>query len=149
MAEGKTPKMEVPPELRAMTERGVEQAKAAFDSSMQSAQQALSAFDQWFKTSQAGAHDIGSKAMTFAQRNVQSAFEYAQTIVQAKNLEEVVKKQTEFVQSQLRALSEQAKELSDTATKMTSDGAKELGQSAKAAMEKLKTLADGIRTPKG
>ena len=34
MAEGKTPKMEVPPELRAMTERGVEQAKAAFDSSM-------------------------------------------------------------------------------------------------------------------
>ena len=46
MAEGKTPKMEVPLELRAMTERGVEQAKAAFDSSMQSAQQALSAFDQ-------------------------------------------------------------------------------------------------------
>lgn len=113
---------------------------------MKSAQQALSAFDLWLKTSQAGTHDIGSKAPTFAQRNVQSAFEFAQNIVQAQNLEDVVKKQTEFVRSQLQVLGEQAKELSETATKLTTESAKDLGQNAKAAMDKLKKLAESMRS---
>lgn len=147
MADTETPKSGAPAELRAAAERGVEQAKLAFDSSMQTAQQALSAFDQWLKTSQAGAQDIGKKAMDFAQRNVQSAFEFAQNIIQAQNLEDIVKKQTEFVRSQLQVLGEQAKELSETATKLTTDGAKELSQTAKAAMDKLKKLADSVRSP--
>jgi phasin len=145
MADG-TPKFEAPAELRAMAERGVEQAKLAFANSVQAAQQALSAFDQWLKTSQAGAQDVGRKAMTFAQRNVLSALEYAQNIAQAQNLEEVVKRQTEFVRSQIQVLGEQARELSETAAKLTTEGAKDLGQNAKAAMDKLKKLADSVRS---
>ena len=140
-------KYELPAELRAMAERGVEQAKSAFDKCMQGAHEALSAFDQWFKESQAGAHDIGTKAMTFAQRNVESAFEFAQNIAQAQNVEEVVKRQTEFVPSQIQALGEQAKELGETAAKLTTEGAKDLSQNAKAAMDKLKKLADSVRSP--
>ena len=92
MADSSTPKHEIPAEMRAMAERSVEQAKSTFDKCMQGAHEALSALDQWFKASQAGAHDIGTKAMTFAQRNVQSAFEFAQNIAQAQNVEEVVKR---------------------------------------------------------
>ena len=145
MADSSTPKHDIPAEMRAMAERSVEQAKSTFDKCMQGAHEALSALDQWFKASQAGAHDIGTKAMTFAQRNVQSAFEFAQNIAQAQNVEEVVKKQTEFVRSQIQALGEQAKELGETAAKLTTEGAKDLGQNAKAAMDKLKKLTDSTR----
>ena len=61
MADNNTSKYELPAELRAMTERGVEQAKSAFDKYMQAAHEVLSPFDQWFKASQAGAHDIGTR----------------------------------------------------------------------------------------
>jgi phasin len=147
MADNNSPKHEIPAELRAMAERGVEQAKSAFDKYMQAAHEALSAFDQWFKAGQAGARDIGTNAMTFAQRNVQSAFEFAQSIVQAQNLEEVVKRQTEYVRSQIQVLGEQAKQLGETAAKLTAEGAKDLSQNAKAAMDKLKKLAESVRSP--
>jgi phasin len=139
------PKFEVPAELRGMAERGIEQAKHAFENSMQTAQEALSALDQWLKTGQAGAQDVGRKAIDFAQRNVLSALEYAQNLAQSQNLEEVVKKQTEFVRSQIQVLGEQAKELGETAAKLTTESAKDLGQNAKAAVDKLKKLTDSAR----
>jgi phasin len=147
MADGNNPKYEVPAELRAMAERSVEHAKSAFVKYMQAAHEALSAFDNWFKASRAGAHDIGSKAMTFAHRNVQSAFEFARNIAQAQNLEEVTKRQTEYVRSQIQVLGEQAKQVGETAGKLTTEGAKDLSQNAKALMDKLKKLAESVRSP--
>ena len=147
MANNNTSKYELPAELRAMAEQGVERAKSAFDKYMQTAHEALSAADQWFKASQAGAHDIGTKAITFAQRNVQSAFEFARNIAQAQNLEEVVKRQTEYVRSQILVLGEQAKQLGETAGKLTTEGAKGLSQNAKATMDKLKKLTESVRSP--
>ena len=52
------------------------------------------------EASQVGAQDIGNKAMHFAERNVVSAFEFAQKLLQAKDTQELVRIQTEFVQSQ-------------------------------------------------
>jgi len=146
MADSDTPKFEMPAELRAVADRGIEQAKQAFDNSMQAAQQALSTFDRWFETSQAGAQDVGRKAIAFAQRNVLSALEYAQNLAQAQNFEDIVKKQTEFVQSQIQVLGAQAKELGEAAAKLTTEGAKDLSQNAQAAMDKLKKLADSLRS---
>ena len=53
-----------------------------------------------------GAYGVCKKAMTFAERNVLSAFEFAQKIVQAKDIQELIRMQTEFVQSQIQVLSE-------------------------------------------
>ena len=147
MADNNSSKCELPAELRAMAERGGERAKSAFGKYMQATHEALSAIDQWFKASQAGAHDIGTKAITFAQRNVQSAFEFARNIAQAQNLEEVIKRQTEYVRSQILVLGEQAKQLGETAAKLTTEGAKDLSQNAKATIDKLKKLAESVRSP--
>ena len=40
--------------------------------------------------------------MKFAQRNVLSAFDFAQKIVQAKDIDELIRMQTEFVQWQIQ-----------------------------------------------
>ncbi|MFD2182309.1 phasin family protein [Rhodoplanes azumiensis] len=128
MMKGTTPSFEIPSEMRAVAERSVEQAKLAFNNYMQAAQEAVSAFEERVKASQVGAQGISKKAMNFAERNVISAFDFAQRVVQAKDIQEVVKMQTEFVQTQMQVLSEQLKDLGETATRTAMDSVKVAGR---------------------
>ena len=115
MTKGITRPFGIPKEMQAVAEQSVEQAKVAFNNYLQATQEAVSTFDQWVKGSQLGAQGLCNKAMNFAQRNVLSAFEFAQKIVQAKDIDEFVRMQAEFVQSQIQVLSEQVKHLGETA----------------------------------
>jgi phasin len=124
MMKGTTPPFEIPNEMRAVAERSVEQAKLAFNNYMQAAQEAVASLEERVKASQVGAQGISKKAMNYAERNVLSAFEFAQKIVQAKDIQELVKMQTDFVQSQMQALSDQVKDLGETATKTAMDTVK-------------------------
>ena len=99
MTKGITRPFEIPKEMRAVAEQSVEQAKLAFNNYLQAAQEAVCTFDEWVKASQVGAQAIAKKTMSFAERNVLSAFEFAQKIVQAKDIEELIQTQSEFVQS--------------------------------------------------
>ncbi len=128
MMKGTTPPFEIPNEMRAVAERSVEQAKLAFNNYMQAAQEAVSTFEERVKAGQVGAQGISKKAMSFAERNVLSAFEFAQKIVQAKDIQEMVRMQTEFVQSQMQVLSEQVKDLGETATKSAMESVKNSGK---------------------
>jgi phasin len=136
--------------MRAMAERSVEQAKLAFNNYIQAAQEAVSTFEQWGKASQVGAQGISKKAISYAERNVLSAFEFAQKIVQVKDIQELVRMQTEFVQSQIQVLSEQVKDMGETATKTAMDSVKDLGEAAtkaaeiatNTAMESVKDLSE-------
>jgi len=60
---------------------------------------------------QSGAKDVGQKAMGFAEQNIANSFEFAQKLVRAKDLQEVMALQQEFLASQMKAMSEQAKDL--------------------------------------
>jgi phasin len=110
-----TPQVEIPNEMRAVAERSVEQARLAFNNYMRAAEEAVSTFEERVEASQVGALDISKKAMSFAEHNVLSAFEFAEKIFQANDVQELVRMQTLFVQSQLQVLSEQVKDLGETA----------------------------------
>lgn len=129
MIKPNTPPFEIPSEMRAVAERNVEQARIAFNNYIQAAQEAVSTLEERMKASQVGAKDVSRKAMTYAERNVAAAFEFAQKLVHAKDVQDLVRMQTEFVQAQMQALSEQAKDLGETYTK--------------AAMETVKTPSKG------
>ena len=124
MTTSPTPRFEIPKEMRAVAERNVEQAKLAINNFMRAAQEAVSELEKRVQASQGRALDISKKAMSFAERNVLSAFEFAQKIVQAKDIQELVRMQTEFVQSQMQVLSEQVKDLGETATKTAMESVK-------------------------
>ena len=124
MSASPTPQLGIPNELRAVAELRIEQAKGAFADFMRAAQGAVSALEDRFTASQASANEIGDKAMSFAERNVSSAFELAQKIVQTKDIQELVRMQTEFAQSQMNVLSEQVKDLGETVSKASTDGMK-------------------------
>jgi phasin len=112
------PHFEVPAELRAMTEKSMEQARVAFNTFMTAAQQAITHFEGQAKVVQAGAKDVSEKAMSYAERNVANTFAFADRLVHAKDIQQVIALQTEFVQAQMKELAEQAKELGEAASKI-------------------------------
>ena len=124
MAKDPMSSFEIPSEMRNLAEQSVEQARKAFDGYMTAAQQAVGALEGQASVAQAGTKNVGKKAMTFAEQNVATWFEFAQKLVRAKDVQEVLRLQGEFVQAQMQALSEQAKELSETASKVAMEAAK-------------------------
>ena len=124
MAKDPMSSFEIPSGMRNLAEQSVEQARKAFDGYMTAAQQAVEAVEGQATVAQAGTKNVGKKAMTFAEQNVATSFEFAQKLVRAKDVQEVLRLQGEFVQAQMQALSEQAKELSETASKVAMEAAK-------------------------
>jgi phasin len=109
---------EIPADMRAMAEKSVDQARAAFNTFIAAAQEAVANFEGQAKAAQEGAKDIGQKAIGYAERNVSNTFAFADKLVQAKDAQEIIRLQTEFVQAQMKEFAEQAKQLGETATKM-------------------------------
>jgi phasin len=114
---GRIPHFEVPADLRVATEKSIEQARVAFNTFMSAAQQAVSEFEGRAKAMQAGAKDVSEKAMSYAERNVANVFAFADRLVHAKDIQQVIALQTDFIQAQMKELAEQAKELGEAAVK--------------------------------
>ena len=112
---------EIPVEMRALAEQSFDQARQAFDKFMNAAQATMNTIEGQSKAAQAGAKDVSTKVIAFAEQNVASAFDYAQKLVQAKDPQALLALHNEFVRSQMQTLSEQAKALGDTAAKAATD----------------------------
>ena len=115
---------EVPPEMRAFAEKSVEQARQAFESFISTAHNTVSALEGQAETTRQGAKDLGEQAMDFAERNIASSFEFARNLVRAKDVNEMVRLQSDYIGAQMNALSEQAKQLGNSTTKVARDAAK-------------------------
>ena len=115
---------DVPTQMRQFAEQSVEQARKAVDGFMTAAQKAVTTAEAQAVSAQSGAKDVGQKAMSFAEQNIANSFEFAQRLVRAKDIQEVMALQQEYLQAQMKAMSEQAKDLGSAATKAAMDSAK-------------------------
>jgi phasin len=106
--------IEIPTEMRDLAAQSVEQAKKAFDDFITAAQKAVTAVEGHAAGAQASTKNIGEKAMAFAEKNVATSFEFAQNVVRAKDIQELMQLQTEFVKTQMPAFVEQARALGQT-----------------------------------
>jgi phasin len=115
---------EIPQEMRAFAEKSVEQARQAFESFLSTAHHTMNAFGDQAETTRQGARDIGQQVMAFAERNIATSFEFAQQLVRARNVNDMVKLQSDYITAQIQTLTEQAKELGETTTRLARDAAK-------------------------
>ena len=104
-------RFEIPKDMRSMAEAGFEQARKAFESFLSGAQQTASSIEGRNEAVRSSVQDISSKAISFAQQNMTASLDYAEKLVHAKDLSEVMRLHTEYVQSQMKALTEQASEI--------------------------------------
>ena len=115
---------QVPPEMRALAEKSVEQAKQAIEGFMTAAHNTVSVIEGQAETARKGAKDVGHKAMGFAERNIASSFDFAQKLVRAKDMQEMLELQASYIRNQMQVLAEQAKELGQSASKVATDPSK-------------------------
>ncbi|MEH2520261.1 phasin [Bradyrhizobium sp. AZCC 1610] len=117
-------RFEIPKEMRSMAEASVEQARKAFEKFVASAQAAAGSIEERNATVRAGAKDVSSKAIGYAEKNVQASLDHAESLLQAKDVTEVTRLHSEYVQSLMRSLAEQASEMGQTVTKAAIDATK-------------------------
>ena len=124
MADETRNQFEIPKDMRSMAEASVEQARQTFERFLEGAQTAAGTLEERGETVRAGAKDIGAKAIAYAEKNVQASLDYAQSLLHAKDLTEVMRLHSEFVQSQMRNLAEQANEMGQIVSRAAMDAAK-------------------------
>jgi phasin len=113
---------EMPAEMFAFAEKGMQQARSAFDTWVAATRQAVDTAQKQAAGAQAGAREMSDLAMRYAERNISSGFEFAQKLIQAKDVNEVAALQAEYVKTQMEALTEQASEFSKHAGKFGPPG---------------------------
>jgi phasin len=124
MSEEGRDRFEIPKEMRAMAEASFDQARKAFEKFVATAQQTAGSIEERGATVRAGAKDIGAKAVSYAEKNVQAALDHAQSLLHAKDLADIMRLHSEYVQSQMRSLAEQASEMGQIVSRAAMDAAK-------------------------
>jgi phasin len=119
MAKDPMPNFEIPAEMRRFAETSVAQAKQAFDGFMTAAQQAVERMQSQTAAAQVGASDASRKAMEFAGQNMAASFAFAQKLAQARDVEEVMRLQSDFLRTQMQTFADQARELGSSFTQTT------------------------------
>ena len=112
-----TPKFEIPTDMRKVTSQSMEHARTAINGYIHFLQGHIPG-------NVVGGSELSNKILGYAERNVGSAFEFTQGLVQVRDVQSLAKLQMEFIQAQMQALTEQAKDLSETATKALMDSVK-------------------------
>jgi phasin len=124
MSENGHDRFEIPKDMRAMAEASFDQARKAFEKFVSSAQATAGTIEERGATVRAGARDFSARALSYAEKNVQASLDYAQSLLHAKDLTEVMRLHGEYVQTQMRSLAEQASEMGQIVTKAAMDAAK-------------------------
>jgi phasin len=124
MSEDGRDRFEIPKEMRSIAEAGFEQSRKAFEKFLEGAQTTAGSIEQRGATVRAGVKDIGAKAISYAESNVQASLDYAQALLQAKDLGEMMRLHSEYVQAQMRSLAQQASEMGQIVSRAAMDAAK-------------------------
>ncbi len=113
----KMPPFEIPTDLRNITEKSMEQVRTAIHGYLQFVQRAV-------PEDVMGGPELSNKVLGYAERNVASAFDFAQRLLQVRDVQALLKLQMEFIQVQAQAMTEQAYDLRETTTKAMMDSVK-------------------------
>ena len=128
MADDGSGKFEIPNDMRAMAQASFDQARKAFEGLLGAAQRTASSFEDQGAAARAGAKDVASKAIGFAEANVRASLDYAEKLLKAKDMAEVMKLHSEYVQGQMRSLADQAGEIGQALTRAAMEAAKPKSQ---------------------
>jgi phasin len=124
MSDEERDRFEIPKDMRAMAEASLNQARQTFEKFLAGAQATAGTIEDRGATVRAGAKDISSKAIAYAEKNVQASLNYAESLLKAKDLTEVMRLHAEYVQAQMRALAEQATEMGQAVGRAAMDAVK-------------------------
>jgi len=102
----------IPQSVREMAERNVEQARQAYAQFMDVARQAQGMVTKSHEAAAESALDVQSRAIGFAEANIEAGFKFARDLAKAGDLQEALALQQDFARQQMQSYTEQTQELS-------------------------------------
>ena len=104
---------EIPQQLRELTEKNVEQARAAYGQFMDAMAQAMGMWSKALPTNEltSGFEAVQTQAVKFAKQNAEAGFQLANDLANAKEVQDVISLQSRYAQSQMQNYALQAQEL--------------------------------------
>jgi phasin len=142
MAMNQGMKYEIPTEMRDFAEKSVDQARKAFDGFLNAAQKAMESFEGSTNSMQSSATDATRRTLSFAEQNITAAFDHAQKLVRAKDLQEAFQLQSDFAKAQFAAIQGQMKELGEIASSAARTASSQAANAASQAAATARNAAD-------
>src|SRR5271170_5949318 len=130
------PKVEMPAAFREMAERGVAQARDAYEKMKAAAEEATDVLETTYSTASKGASDYGLKVIEVAYANTNATFDFAGEVMAAKTLSEVVELTSAHARKQFEALTAQSKDLGTLAQKVATETAEPIKSGMNKAFSK-------------
>ena len=128
----------IPEAVRATAEKSVAQTREVYDRSKDALDASVATFERTFDAAGQGAAAFNRKIIDIAQRNVNSGFDLAKSLVGTKNVAEVVELQAAYWQKLFSALTAQAEEVRALSTKVTAAAAEPIKAGVTRGMEELR-----------
>ena len=102
---------EIPAEMRAFAEKGVDQARTAVSTFIGTAVKTAEQMQTTSKSVQETLQTVVAKGLDQVQENAAATFDFAQKLVRTRDVREAMALQAEFIRSQIANLQAQAKDL--------------------------------------
>jgi phasin len=131
------PKVEMPAAFREFAERGVAQCKDTYEKMKAAAEEATDVLETTYSTASKGASDYGMKVIETARVNTNAAFDFANELITAKTLSEVIELSSAHARKQFEALTVQSKELGALAQKVATETAEPIKSGMNKAFSKV------------
>jgi len=96
--------MEVPLQIREFAKKSVDQTEKAISSFIDSASKSVALVPGPMT-------DIAKQTLAITEKNLKASFEHARKLIQAKDINEVMRLQSEFLRTQFAAATESLKKL--------------------------------------
>ena len=114
---------QMPEAMRALAERNLAQTREVYEHSKNALEAALETLGRSFDAVGKGATALNHKVIDIAHRNIDSGFDLAKSLAEAKNLAEVIELQGAYWRKQFDVLAAQADEVRTLSTQVMTDAA--------------------------
>lgn len=133
------PPVEVPPALREMAEKSLTAYRENYEKMKANAAQVNSALENSYENAGKGVAEYNSRLLAAYESNINSTFDFLNSVVNAKTMADLVELSTGHARRQFETVSGQVKDLSALAQKVASDTSEPI----KSTVEKT------VQQPKG
>jgi phasin len=114
--------MEIPAQVREFAEKSVDQAERAISSLMDAASKSVPMVPGPMT-------DVAKQALVITEANLKASFEHARKLMQAKDIGEVMKLQSEFLRNQFGVATDQFKQMTGGVASAAKDISKDKPES--------------------
>lgn len=112
---------QMPETVRVFAEKNIAQSRELYERSKDAFEKVLESWEKTFDAAGQGAVAFNRKVVDITQRNINSGFDFAKSLIGAKSVAEAMELHSTYWQKQLSTLKAQADEMRDLSTRVTSD----------------------------